>query len=230
MPVPPPTPARRLRYSNVVATLALFVALGGSAVAVTNAIRGKEIKKRSIPANRVKKNTLGGSEIDELKLGEVPRAAAAGDAETLAGSSPGSFLSPDRPLASGRTMTGAFSASVFEWDSPDQPHTANAYSVVSFPVPAPVALTDNAVNFAPTDPAATGDEDPRCNGSAASPTAPPGLVCLYATRFSNVSPGGAVANSVDESRFGFAVQASSPSEPLSNINVFARGTWAYTAP
>ena len=69
----------RVTYANVVSTLALFVALGGSAYAVTQ-IKGSQIKRRSIPANRVKKNALTGTEIKESKLARVPRAAKADSA------------------------------------------------------------------------------------------------------------------------------------------------------
>jgi hypothetical protein len=53
---------RHLTYSNVIATLALFIALGGSSYAaikitgrnVTNgSLTGKDIKKRSVPLNRL---------------------------------------------------------------------------------------------------------------------------------------------------------------------------------
>ena len=53
----------RLTYSNVIATLALFIALGGSSYAaikitgrnVTDrSLTGKDIKKRSVPLNRLK--------------------------------------------------------------------------------------------------------------------------------------------------------------------------------
>jgi hypothetical protein len=51
-------------------------------------IKGLSIKKRSIPGNRLRPNTLGGRQIRESKLGEVPLAAHAGSADsaTRAGS------------------------------------------------------------------------------------------------------------------------------------------------
>jgi hypothetical protein len=60
-----------------VALLALFVALGGSAVAVSGRINGKVLKRNSVPGNRVKKDTLTGRQIREARLGMVPRAALA---------------------------------------------------------------------------------------------------------------------------------------------------------
>src|SRR4051794_39755888 len=66
----------KLTYANVIATLALFIALGGAGYAATQ-INGKNIKKRTIAGKRLKKNTLGGTEIKESKLGKVPSAANA---------------------------------------------------------------------------------------------------------------------------------------------------------
>jgi hypothetical protein len=56
-----------------VAVLALVVALGGSAYAVSR-INGTSIRPRSIPADRVRRNALTGTEINEAKLGRVNEA------------------------------------------------------------------------------------------------------------------------------------------------------------
>jgi hypothetical protein len=68
---------RRLNYANVVATLALFVALGGSSYAVSN-ISGSQIRNASIAGKKLKRNTLGGARIKEARLGTVPSARNAG--------------------------------------------------------------------------------------------------------------------------------------------------------
>jgi hypothetical protein len=66
----------RLTYANVVATLALFLALGGSAYAVSQ-ITSKQVKNRSLKGIDLRKDTLTGNEIKENKLGVVPRASSA---------------------------------------------------------------------------------------------------------------------------------------------------------
>src|SRR5690349_6461457 len=66
----PPSP------EMAVALLALFVALGGTGYAVTK-INGKVLKDRSVPAKKLKKDQLTGTEINESKLGKVPAAAQA---------------------------------------------------------------------------------------------------------------------------------------------------------
>lgn len=60
----------------LVAVVALFVALTGSAVAAAT-LSGTQIKKRSIPADRVKGNALGGAQINESRLATVPRSRLA---------------------------------------------------------------------------------------------------------------------------------------------------------
>lgn len=57
----------------IVAVVALVVALGGSAYAVSR-INGTTIKVRSIPGDRVRRNALTGTEINEAKLGRVNEA------------------------------------------------------------------------------------------------------------------------------------------------------------
>jgi hypothetical protein len=49
--------AKFLSFSNVVACLALFIALGGSVYAAGK-ISGKQIKKSSLPGNRIKPKTI----------------------------------------------------------------------------------------------------------------------------------------------------------------------------
>ena len=86
----------RLSYANVIATLALFIALGGTSYAVLhvgsddvtdNSLRSRDIRNRtllsrdlrdgSIRARDIRPNVLGAREIRESTLGVVPRAADA---------------------------------------------------------------------------------------------------------------------------------------------------------
>jgi hypothetical protein len=83
---------RHLSYANVVATLALVIALGAGTVYAASKISGKSVKKNTLPGNRVKKgtlpgnrlqsNTVKGSKVDESTLGMVPSAQIAGSANT----------------------------------------------------------------------------------------------------------------------------------------------------
>lgn len=64
---------RRPSAALVVAIVALFAALGGTGYAAAT-LSGRDIQRRSIPANRVIPNALGGGQINESKLGVVPAA------------------------------------------------------------------------------------------------------------------------------------------------------------
>jgi len=74
---------RRPSASMIVALVALFAALGGTGYAAAT-LSGRSIQKRSIPANRVVDNALGGGQINESKLGPVPVAQQALTAQTAA--------------------------------------------------------------------------------------------------------------------------------------------------
>jgi hypothetical protein len=58
----------RLTYANVMATVAVFLGLGGTALAAA-VINGSDLKDRSVPGRKLKKHAVGG---DELKLNELP--------------------------------------------------------------------------------------------------------------------------------------------------------------
>jgi hypothetical protein len=52
-----------LSFSNVVAVLALFLAMGGSVYAASNKINGSQIKKKSLPGNRLKASSITGAQV-----------------------------------------------------------------------------------------------------------------------------------------------------------------------
>lgn len=62
-----------LTYANVVATLALFAALGGSSYAALM-VSGKNVRDRSLTGREFKRSSIGGKPIKESRLGIVPRA------------------------------------------------------------------------------------------------------------------------------------------------------------
>jgi len=98
----------KLTYANVMATVAVFIALGGASYAATqlpkNSVGPKQLKKKAVTtakikdeavtAAKVKKGTLTGSEINSSTLGTVPNASHAGsadNAEALGGAAAGSY-------------------------------------------------------------------------------------------------------------------------------------------
>lgn len=62
-----------LTYANLMATIAVFVALGGTSYAAIT-VTGRNVKNSSLTYKDLKKNTLGGTRIKESRLGTVPRA------------------------------------------------------------------------------------------------------------------------------------------------------------
>ena len=99
----------RLTYANVMATVAVFIALGGSAYAFhlgknsvgakqlkKNAVTTAKIKNEAVTAAKVKEGTLTGAQINASTLGEVPAATKAGDAATLEGSPSSDFAKSSR--------------------------------------------------------------------------------------------------------------------------------------
>ena len=67
---------QRLTYANVMSTLAVFIALGGSSYAALT-INGSSIENRSIPAKKLKRNSITNREVRESRLSRVPRAKRA---------------------------------------------------------------------------------------------------------------------------------------------------------
>jgi hypothetical protein len=89
---------RRPTYSEVMSTLALFIALGGTSYAVTSlpansvgtsqlksaSVTGAKLHAHAVTAGAVALDSLTGKQINEASLGEVPRAKSAVSADTAA--------------------------------------------------------------------------------------------------------------------------------------------------
>jgi hypothetical protein len=92
---------KHLSYSNVTATAALFIALGGTSYAVlrvdsrdvvnnslrsvdvrNNSLRSRDIRDRTLRARDLRRDALGGGVVKESALGQVPRAT---DADRVGG-------------------------------------------------------------------------------------------------------------------------------------------------
>ncbi len=85
----------RLTYANVMATIAVFIALGGASYAALklpkNSVGAKQLKKNSVTtakiknqavtAAKVKSGSLTGAQVNASTLGTVPNAAHAGSAD-----------------------------------------------------------------------------------------------------------------------------------------------------
>jgi hypothetical protein len=106
---------RRPSAGVVVALIALFVAVGGSAAAATkliitganvknHSLTGNDIKKGSLTGAAIKKDSLTGKQIKESSLGKVPSAA---NADAVGGKGAASFEPAHRSALIAGTATGA---------------------------------------------------------------------------------------------------------------------------
>lgn len=109
----------RLTYANVMATAAVFIALGGTSYAAIS-ISGKDIRNRTITAKKVRVNTLTGREIRESTLGRVNRAKSADTVGGLTAASlkvrcpTGTFPSADVCMESAPRAAGSYGSAVLE--------------------------------------------------------------------------------------------------------------------
>jgi hypothetical protein len=120
---------RRPSHATVVAYAALFVALGGTAIAASQigskdikrdavkskqidaaAVRKNEIKDNAVRGEKVKDDTLSGDDIDEATLTNV-------DAATLGGKPPSSYLTSLVYMKTSGTGPGTLLASGYFSDS-----------------------------------------------------------------------------------------------------------------
>lgn len=70
---------RKITYANVMSSLALFIAIGGTGYAASQ-INGSLLLNQSVSAAKLKPDTLGGGQIKEKSLGKVPASARADSA------------------------------------------------------------------------------------------------------------------------------------------------------
>jgi len=134
----------RLTYSNVVATLALFIALGGSSYALTQ-FGTKQVKNRSLRGIDLRRNTLKGSEVNESKLGTVPNALHAGSADT-ATSAGAAALATDAQALGGQGPGAFEQSSRFQFGRAPQGPTSVAGERVVLDYPAMGGQVRTAVN------------------------------------------------------------------------------------
>jgi hypothetical protein len=78
----------KLTYANVIATIALFVALGGASYAAVklpkNSVGTNQIKKNAVTTAKIKDGAVTGAKIKVGTLGTVPSATSADSANTAA--------------------------------------------------------------------------------------------------------------------------------------------------
>jgi hypothetical protein len=118
----------RLSYANVVATLALFIALGGSSYAALT-VTGKNVRNGSLTGKDVKRNSLTGRQIREGRLDSVPfarnsaRVGGLTAQQLLDKCPPGTLPAADVCIETQARPAQIYSAAVFTCGVVDTPQT-----------------------------------------------------------------------------------------------------------
>ena len=222
----------------IVALVALVSSLTGGAVAATlidsgdikhGSVTGRDLKNLTVARTDIKNNAINSSKVANGTLqsadfapGQFPTGPQGpkGDKGDKgdAGAPGTSGQSALTPLQTGETIRGVVGG---DYEAPATSGDFRAFG--HFPIPAPAAVDGDSV-----DVDGSADESAnRCTGSAAAPTAPAGVVCIYVADSGNASDfSGLGAPDNGGSPYGFkfnwAVSATG--------DTFAYASWAYTAP
>lgn len=106
---------RQLSYANVMATIAVFAALGGVSYAATTisgnklineTVAAKKLKKGTLTSTQVKADSLTGSVIEESSLSTVPSAQTATTATTAASANTASSATTATTAGNANTLDG----------------------------------------------------------------------------------------------------------------------------
>lgn len=216
------------RYANVTATLALVIALGGTSYAAVT-ITGKNIRNGSIKRVDLGNNSVTSAKVKngsltsrDLKAGLLagirgPKGDKGDKGEPGAKGEPGTVTAGTLPsqLAAGQTLRGYVKLS-----SSADAGTDTAETSVSFPFPLAASAPALVTHFIESGVA----PPPGCSGSAASPSADGGHLCLFET-------GGAAdgTKTISASRFGFALGLGTSAGTFPAA-FSTTAVWAVTAP
>jgi hypothetical protein len=127
----------KLTYANVMATVAVFIALGGASYAAVklpkNSVGTKQIKNNAITGAKIKNGAISGSKVNLSSLGQVPTAANATSASTAA-------------TATNATHAATATEATHAATATDATHAASADSASALAAPEPVHLVTEFEN------------------------------------------------------------------------------------
>ncbi|HEY3613527.1 MAG TPA: hypothetical protein VGK92_07475, partial [Gaiellales bacterium] len=208
-------------YANVAATLALVMAVSGSAVAAntylltsTSQISPPVLKKLHGAKGAKGARGLKGATGASGATGAAGPAGATG--ATGAAGAKGDAAPYPTFLASGQTERGTFAM-----EETDLGNSAHAYGAITFGQPLAASVTTVTATFVATGATATG-----CTGTTVNPTASPGFLCVYAENAS----GTVILFTGSTALAGLADRWGAVASIMTTNNAFAYGTWAVTAP
>ena len=220
----------RLSYANVVATLALFVAMGGASYAAVtlprNSVGSPQIRKNAVTGAKVKNKSLSAADFRGSVKGPAGPVGSKGDtgAKGDAGATgPPGPVNGDLP--SGTTLRGIYAIRL------DNATTPSGWVPISFGLRLP---SDPAVHIVP----AGGPKPLQCAGTIYMPEAAPGNLCIY-RGFEN---GMAAPVAYRMAEAAFPDDVGGQAEVAGRVGAYldfglvgasahlARGSWAVTAP
>jgi hypothetical protein len=218
---------RHLTFANVVAALALFIALGGASYAALrlpkNSVSTRQIKNNAVTGPKIKTGAVDTSDLStslrsQLTAGVQGPAGPRGETgstgprgETGATGAPGPLLDK---LPSGRTLRGAYAASDLAAAVGETVRDAPSFA---FPVTA-----NWTANVIP----AGGPATPQCPGTVDAPEAAAGQLCVYEGFSMNAKLVVDSPSATGSDRFGWIAQVTSTATGAYQ----SRGTWAITEP
>lgn len=229
--------------AHLIALLALFVSLGGTATAAI-VISGRNIKNESVTSADIKNGSLLSKDFKSSELGKLKGAkgdTGATGATGAAGAVGAAGAKGDRgasafdPPPSGTTIKGG---GILSTNVSSGTPTLQIYSPLPFKLSVPLDDVGTGRNFyfGGTDASYLGGESDttKCAGTAAAPVTEPGIFCVYAvgtpanvqagtaTLFGGVNTG-ATPDLAEQT--GFYIRLTGTAG-----DVLFRYVWAYTAP
>jgi hypothetical protein len=206
----------RLTYSNVIGTMALFIALGGVAVAAThlprNSVGTRQLKRGAVTSAKLAKKSvingkLGPNSVGPGNIGNgaVTAAKLSDEIGPLIGT-----------LKSGQTLRGSF-------DVGGESKVVRGSLSFQFPLTnAPSAPETNVLAADTTSAACPGLK----GGNQQTPEAAAGQLCVYVKSTGGTSPV-LTFDAGSVSRLGFGLKATFGTSDEANL---VQGFWAVTAP
>ncbi len=209
---------RRPTYPEVASTLAVVLALSTGSAHSAGLIGTKDLADSAVTSAKIRNGQVKTKDLSADVRGQL--GGAVGPAGP-AGAPGARGVSAWETMPPGTTVTGRFYDGHMAAGVPDGAVVEN----VEFPATAPAAPTGLGFGEDAFDATAT---DPTCTGSYATPTAPPGRVCVYMNGLTNLK---------EVALFNWANPAQQPHafyfrafEAAVNAPVYYWGSWAYTAP
>jgi hypothetical protein len=214
-------------WQHHLALLALFVVLGGTSYAAVNALPKNSVGSKQVINGSLQTLDLSKKAKKALKGNRGPRgftgaqgARGVTGAQGVAGAR--GATGPAGPFPSGDVPSATTLRGGYELDDV----ASGGGQIAGFPVGFGFSISANTTAHV----IAPGATPPaQCPGTAASPQAQPGHLCIYAVNQGNSTV--VVINPVDNvsgsaSRYGFGIWITSSAAG----SFWSRGTWAVTAP